>query len=71
MSKGQTYRDEMFCDHCNDDTEQIVHSEAHERDSSGDWQICTKCGWRLSGYSSEWNEFDTPEAVEKRYKHIK
>lgn len=71
MGKKETYRDIMYCDHCDKDTEQIIHSSGHERDGSGDWQVCTECGWRLSGYSSEWNEFATKEDVKKWYKKIK
>lgn len=64
----QTYKNEMFCDHCDEETIQIVYSSGHERDSSQDWQVCTKCGWRLNGISGEWNEFMTPDEVKKHYK---
>lgn len=70
MSEEQTYRDEMYCDHCDDDTDQIVHSDGHERDSSGDWQICLKCGYRKSGWGGGWNPFYSPEEIEKAKKEI-
>lgn len=71
MSKEETYRDTMYCDNCDEDTEQIVHSDGHERDSSGDWKVCTKCGFRMSGLTGEWNEFATQEEIKKWYKKIK
>lgn len=67
----QTYRDEMFCDNCGKDTEQIVHDDGHERDSSGCWQVCTVCGYRRTGMSGEWSEFATQEEIKKWYSKIK
>lgn len=53
MSK--TYEDELYCDHCEEDTIQEVFDSEHERDSSNDWRICKKCRWRYSGWSGKWS----------------
>lgn len=53
---GDEYQDEAFCDHCDEDTQQLIRDSQHERDSSGDYRKCLKCGWIYSGYSGEYSE---------------
>lgn len=46
--------DERYCGHCDADTVQRCEYSDHERDSSGDRQECTVCGWWRTGMSGEW-----------------
>ncbi len=51
----KTYDDELFCDHCQRDTEHIVRDTGHERDSSQDQYTCTACKWYRYGLSGDYN----------------
>ena len=56
MGKQRTYiTNNNYCGHCEKDTPQEVHESGHERDSSGDWQVCLECGWRYSGLTGDWH----------------
>ena len=50
-----TYTDELFCDHCQRDTEHIVQDDDHERDSSNYIETCTVCRWYRSGYDGKYH----------------
>lgn len=47
------YKDELYCDHCNDDTQHRIVDSEHERDSSNDYFECLKCGWWYFGMCFE------------------
>lgn len=55
IARNNTYKDERWCGHCEKDTKQECFDSGHERDSSGDWQICLECGWKYSGLSGTWD----------------
>jgi hypothetical protein len=40
------YKMELDCPQCECETESVCFSRGHERDSSGDWQQCLRCGIR-------------------------
>lgn len=50
------YQDEMWCDHCDKDTQHKVIDSGHERDSSGDWRECLECHWTKTGHG----EYEPP-----------
>lgn len=56
--KPYYYQDEMFCRHCDKDTQHKIHDTDHERDSSGDWRECLVCHWTKSGHG----EYEPPSA---------
>lgn len=53
------YDDEGYCDNCEDWTPQTFHDSEHERDSSGDWQKCHRCGYTYYGLTGEWEPPET------------
>lgn len=55
----KTYDDEDWCGICKADTIQTIHDSEHERDSSGDWRKCHKCGGTYSGMTGEWEKAKT------------
>lgn len=56
--KSKTYKDELYCDVCDKDTQQEVFESGHERDSSGDWQRCLECGAYRYGLSGSWDKYE-------------
>ena len=40
------YDDNMRCEKCGKETLHLVYSDMHERDSSGDYDICVVCGYK-------------------------
>lgn len=73
MGVSKTYISEMYCGHCDKDTEQKITDGGHERDSSNDLQECLECGWTKSGLTDEWSEPEdnwcTTKRKKKKYKN--
>ena len=53
---GTDYEMEGYCPFCNKESIMKHHSENHERDSSGDYRVCSECGARKSEVFSFWHK---------------
>ena len=47
------YEDSRYCGHCDEFTPHLCRDGRHERDSSGDYKKCQKCGWFQFGFMAE------------------
>lgn len=50
----KSYKDERICGHCQAERVHLCRDGGHERDSSGDYQECTDCGWWKTGAGDEY-----------------
>lgn len=57
---SEDYLTEAWCPFCRKETEQSIHSDGHERDSSWDKETCLECGAYKFGFMREWTR-RTPE----------
>ena len=48
-------QDVRYCQHCEEDTTHNCCDSNHERDSSGNWRKCLKCGWEYSGMTGRYH----------------
>ncbi len=50
----KVYEDDEYCGYCDRYTRQTITDSEHERDSSGDKQECSECGWVYWGLTGKW-----------------